>query len=201
MKLRYLFVLSTCLCGLYISPSAYMACAAEVSVDTEFCDKIVEELKTILTGNETVPEKVKKIRAIAEKSFDINKISKKAISQITKKCKLSSTEEADLKKAILNYLYCKYVNLTKDYANSKAVRIVKNSSSKSGNIQKINYTIIAGGRGKKLSVAVFASNNKITDVVFNNVSLIDPIAFARKMESSFNGDIKAFIHWLNNSKK
>lgn len=199
MKLYYACLLVVNLGMMEASLSDVYANVSDAGVsDTAFFDEVVNNLKDILTGNKSIDEKIKNVKLVVNQSFDISKISKKAIAQIERNYKVTSTEFKNIQPAILNYLCRKYVNLTRDYSNSNNVMVKKTGSKWSSYSHQIDYSITdERRRGKILKIAVCTINGKITDIIFNNVSLIDPAGFARK----FDGDMKKFIEWLNNGTK
>ena len=159
------------------------------------CAQVVNMIKNILTNKEDSKYKVSAIRQLAKQYFNIHQMTMKATSTIRKKHKMSDQDLSTLKSAIMTYLYNKYVKLTSDYNGEKNVTIKKVSNTGNKVLQKFNYVIQTGR--KTLRVSVFVQNNKVTDVIFNNVSLIVPNSFAEKLDNEFKGNIAEFTKWLN----
>lgn len=197
-------VLASLLCFLYMHEATASikhkttATIVEQDEDRKFVEEIVEKLKNVLMSTDySHSEKLLKLRNLFASYFDVDYIEKLAVSRIVKTKKLNTQKLNELKFAIMEYLFSKYINVTSDY-KSVDINIKRITNRKNYIIANCIITISGGRQTVSAKLVLTKKSNKyaVREMIFNNITLVDPVGFNTKLQKDFNNNVDAFIAWL-----
>ncbi len=174
------------------------ATIVEQGEDRKFVEEVIEKLKNVLMSTDySHNEKLSKLRNLFASHFDVDYIEKLAVSRIVKTKKLNTQKLNELKSAIMEYLFSKYINVTSDY-KSVDINIKRITNRKNYIIANCIITISGGRQTVSAKLVLTKKSNKyaVREMIFNNITLVDPVGFNTKLQKDFNNNVDAFIAWL-----
>lgn len=164
--------------------------------DKQFAESVIDKLKdTLMDSSMSTEDKVKQLKVVFREYFDTEYIKNRSISKIKRSSRLTKAQETELKNAIMEYLFYKYVKITSDYKNVD----VSITSTRKANDMTIAYCEIIS-RGKEMSCKLQISNKsgarKVQKVIFEDVDLTNPDGFYRKYNDDCKKDSSELVRRL-----
>lgn len=164
--------------------------------DKQFAEFVIDKLKDMLMNSSmSTEDKVKQLKVIFKESFDTEYIKNRSISKIKRSSKLTKTQETELKNAIMEYLFYKYVKITSDYKN---VSVSITSMRKANDIIVVHCEIISRGKEMncKLQISNKSGTRKVQGIIFEDVDLTNPDGFYRKYNDDCKKDSSELVRQL-----